>query len=141
MTRRGGVEVRVLVLEPEYCPYTASFKDEAEAVRKTIEGKCQMLLPFGNTVIALICSEVQDGLPLNRSINEQLTLKGRALICGWDGQRLRELTRKQAERYSRRYLYPEQLVDAGDALMAVPQSPRIKPIDERLGRKNWLLER
>lgn len=40
MTRRGGGEVRVLVLEPGYCPYTASFKDEAEAVRKTIEGKC-----------------------------------------------------------------------------------------------------
>lgn len=100
-----------------------------------------MLLPFDNTVIALICSEVQDDLPLNRSINEQFVLRGKAFICGWDGQRLRELTRKQAERYSRRYLYPEQLVDAGDALMAVPQTPRVKPIDERLGRKSWLRER
>lgn len=133
--------MRVLVLEPGYSPYTASFRDEAEATEKVIEGNCQMLLPFDNTVIALICSEVQDDLPLNRSINEQFVLRGKAFICGWDGQRLRELTRKQAERYSRRYLYPEQLVDAGDALMAVPQTPRVKPIDERLGRKSWLRER
>lgn len=133
--------MRVLILEPGYSPYTASFRDEAEATEKVIEGKCQMLLPFDNTVIALICSEVQDDLPLNRSINERFVLRGKAFICGWDGQRLRELTRKQAERYSRRYLYPEQLVDTGDALMAVPQTPRVKPVDERLGRKSWLRER
>lgn len=133
--------MRVLVLEPGYSPYTASFRDEAEAAEKIIKGNRQMLLPFGNEVIALVCSEVQDGLPLNRSINEQLALKGRAFVCGWNGQRLRELTRKQAERYSRRYLYPEQLVDTGDAWMAMPQHPRVKPADERLGRKGWLLER
>ncbi len=133
--------MRVLVLEPGYSPYTASFHDEAEAAEKIIEGNRQMLLPFGNEVIALVCSEVQDGLPLNRSINEQVILNGRAFVCGWDGKKLRALTRKQADRYSRRYLYPEQLVDTGDAWMAVPQHPRVKPTDERLGRKSWLLER
>lgn len=69
--------MRVLVLEPGYSPYTASFRDEAEAAEKIIKGNRQMLLPFGNEVIALVCSEVQDGLPLNRSINEHSSAFGR----------------------------------------------------------------
>ncbi len=133
--------MRVLVFEPGYCPYTAFFRDGVEAAAKIVKGKSEITLPFDNDVIALVCSEEQDGLPLNRSINEQLALKGRAFVCGWDGQKLRELTRKQADRYSRRYLYPEQLVDTGDALIAVPQTPRVKPSDERFGQKGWSLER
>ena len=78
--------MRVLVLEPGYSPYTASFHDEAEAAEKIIEGNRQMLLPFGNEVIALVCSEVQDGLPLNRSINEQVILNGRALSAAGTGR-------------------------------------------------------
>lgn len=139
---KGGlVLLRVLVFEPGYSPYTAFFSDAAEATAKVVKGQSEVTLPFDNEVIALVRSKEQEDLPLNRSINDDLILKGRAFLCGWDGQRVRELSRKQADRYSRRYLYPEQFVDTGDALMAVPQNPRVKPADERLGRKSWLMER
>lgn len=133
--------MRVLVFEPGYSPYTAFFADGAEAAAKVVKGESEVTLPFDNEVIALVCSKEQEQLPLNRSINDGSILKGRAFVCGWDGQRMRELSRKQAERYSRLYLYPEHFVETGDALMAVPQNPRVKPSDERLGRKSWLFER
>lgn len=133
--------MRVLIFEPGYSPYIAFFKNSTEAVAQTIQGGSRTLLPFDNEVIALVCSEQQAGLPLNRSINEQKTVRGRFLVCGWDGSGLRELTKKQADRYYRRYMYPETFVDTGSALLVVPQNPRVKPADERLGRKKWRMER
>ncbi len=73
--------------------------------------------------------------------SEKAYAYGRALICGWDGERLRELTKKQADRYYRRYLYPEKLVDEDTGLRMIPQQPRVKPRDERFGRKPTFLER
>lgn len=91
--------MRVLVLEPGYCPYIAFFDSAEEAVKKIIQGEKNVALPFGNEVIALVSSEEQDSLPFNRTIDESTYINGRALICGWDGEKLRELSRKQADRY------------------------------------------
>lgn len=133
--------MRVLVLEPGYCPYIAFFDSSEEAVRKIIQGEQNVSLPFGNDVIALVTSNEQNNLPFNRTIDETSYINGRALICGWDGEKLRELTRKQADRYYRRYLYPEKLVDEDTGLRMIPQQPRVKPRDERVGRKPTFLER
>lgn len=42
--------MRVLVLEPGYCPYIAFFDSAEEAVRKIIQGEKNVALPFGNEV-------------------------------------------------------------------------------------------
>lgn len=60
--------MRVLVLEPGYCPYIAFFDSAEEAVKKIIRGEKNMELPFGNEVIALVSSAQQDSLPFNHSI-------------------------------------------------------------------------
>lgn len=133
--------MRVLVLEPGYCPYIAFFDSAEEAVKKIIQGEKNVALPFGNEVIALVSSEEQDALPFNRTIDESTYINGCALVCGWDGEKLRELSRKQADRYYRRYLYPEKLVDEETGLRMIPQQPRVKPRDERVGRKPTFLER
>lgn len=54
--------MRVLVLEPGYCPYIAFFDSAEEAVKKIIQGEKNVALPFGNEVIALVSSEEQDSL-------------------------------------------------------------------------------
>ena len=133
--------MRVLVLEPGYCPYIAFFDSAEEAVKKIIRGEKKMELPFGNEVIALVTSVEQDSLPFNRTIDETVYINGRALIFGWDGKALQGLTRKQADRYYRRYLYPEKLVDEDTGLRMIPQQPRVKPKDERFGRRPTSLER
>ena len=55
--------MRVLVLEPGYCPYIAFFDSAEEAVKKIIQGEKNVALPFGNEVIALVSSEEQDLCP------------------------------------------------------------------------------
>ena len=133
--------MRVLVLEPGYCPYIAFFDSAEEAAKKIIQGEQRVSLPFGNDVIALVSSERQDVLPFNRTIDGTTYINGRALICGWDGKRLLELSRKQADRYYRRYLYPEKLIDEDTGLRMIPQQPKVKPKDGRFGRKPSFLER
>ena len=133
--------MRMLVLEPGYCPYIAQFPSVEEACRQVIKGPYTRQLPFGNDVIMLLAGEQQEGLPHNRVIADDLILRGRALICGWDGKKEIQLTRQQADRYYRAYLYPEQVADGWNQLLAVPVNPRVKPQDERFGRRPGWLER
>ncbi len=131
--------MRVLVLEPGYSPYIALFRNAEEASAQVIKGEHQVELPFGNNVIALVSSKNQDGLSDNRTITETQFIKGRAIICGWNGQSICGLTKKQADRYYRKYLYPEKIVEEWGVSMPVTLHPRAKPVDERFGRKpNWL---
>ena len=132
--------MRALVIEPNCCPYISIFTNFEEAVHQVIDGPHKIDLPFENHVIALVSSKNQEGLKHNRCINENEAVNGRALICGWDGQNIRGLTKQQADRYYRRYLYPERIEDSPDGQLIIPvMTPHIKPKDERFGKKpNWL---
>lgn len=93
---------RVLVVEPGYCPYQAGFASAAEAVAQVVEGNHQILKPFGTPKIGLICSCEQSRLKYNRQINDDgLTIRGRFLICGLNGDKIVGLSKEQADRYSR----------------------------------------
>lgn len=131
--------MRVVVLEPGYCPYIAIFKSAEDAFR-IIKGNHNISLPFDNDVIALVDSCEQSDMPHNRCINESRSVNGRALICGWNGSAVCGLTKDQADRYYRRYLYPEKVEEGPVGMMIIPSmTPRVKPIDERYGKKpNWL---
>ena len=133
--------MRMLVLEPGYCPYISHFPSAEEACRQVIKGPVSRYLPFGNDVILLLAGTQQQGQPHNRIIAQDLVVCGRALICGWNGQKEIELTRKQADRYYRAYLYPERVADDWNSVLVVPVNPRVKPVDERFGRKPGWLER
>lgn len=132
--------MRVLVLEPGYCPYIATFHNFDDAAKQVISGTYEVSFPFENNVIVLVSSQKQSGLKHNRCINENQIVNGRAMVCRWDGQRVRGLTKEQADRYYRRYLYPEKVENSSTTQLIVPcMTPRIKPKDERLGKKtNWL---
>ena len=132
--------MRALVLEPGYCPYVSIFRNGEDAVQQIFVGPHEVTLPFENNVIALVSSREQVGLPHNRVIGEGVSVNGRALICGWDGKHIKGLTKEQADRYYRRYLYPEKIEDTPAGPMILPcMTPRVKPVDERFGKKpNWL---
>lgn len=133
--------MRVLIFEPGYTPYTASFKDSEEAIAKVVRTESQMLLPFGNEVIGLVCSAQQENLPPNRTIEDSTVICGRFFVCGFDGEKIQGLTQKQADRYYRRFLYPEKFYGTGKTLVSEIQYPRIKPGDERIGKRSWARER
>ena len=103
----GGTPMtRLLVVEPGYCPYQAGFSSAATAVSEVIEGESQILKPFGTPRIGLICSKAQSRLKYNRQVNDEgITVRGRFLICGLNGDKVVGLSKDQADRYSRLLFY------------------------------------
>ena len=100
---------RLLVVEPGYCPYQAGFSSAATAVSEVIEGESQILKPFGTPRIGLICSKAQSRLKYNRQVNDEgITVRGRFLICGLNGDKVVGLSKDQADRYSRLNCPPQR---------------------------------
>ncbi|MBQ8612037.1 MAG: hypothetical protein IJ412_10090 [Oscillospiraceae bacterium] len=130
--------VRLLVVEPGYCPYIAIFDTVPQAVSEVITGKSKVLLPFGTGKIGLVCSMYQDGLRFNRVIGEDGDLMyGRFLICGMNGDKLIGLSKEQADRYCRLYFQPQSLeMKDGDFPVA-----KVRPKDERFGERPKFWER
>ena len=92
---------RLLVVEPGYCPYQAGFPSAMAAASEVIEGESQILKPFGTPRIGLICSKSQSQLKYNRQVNDEgVTVRGRFLVCGLNGDKVIGLSKDQADRYS-----------------------------------------
>ena len=90
---------RLLVVEPGYCPYQAGFPSAMAAASEVIEGESQILKPFGTPRIGLICSKAQCRLKYNRQVNDEgVTVRGRFLICGLNGDKVIGLSKDQADR-------------------------------------------
>ena len=130
--------VRLLVVEPGYCPYIANFDNVQSAAQEVVCGESEVILPFGTPKIGLICSKDQSGLRYNRCINEDdIHVYGRFLICGMDGDKMAGLTKEQAERYSRLYFQPQNpCQDVDDFPVA-----KVRPKDERYGQQPRFWER
>ena len=129
---------RVLIIEPGYCPYQATFDSPQAAISEVIEGDSLLLKPFGTSKIGVVCSKNQSRLKYNRQINDDgLTIRGRFLICGLNGDKIVGLSKEQADRYSRLLFLP-QVEDmlSGDLPIA-----KVRPSDERFGSKISFWER
>lgn len=99
---------RLLVVEPGYCPYQAGFPSAMAAASEVVEGESQILKPFGTPRIGLICSKAQSRLKYNRQVNDEgITVRGRFLICGLNGDKVVGLSKDQADRYSRLLFLPQ----------------------------------
>lgn len=129
---------RLLVVEPGYCPYQAGFSNPAAAIEEVIDGDSQVINPFGTSKIGLICSKEQSLLKYNRQIGDDgLTVRGRFLICGLNGDRIIGLSKEQADRYSRLLFLP-QVEDMHDGEFP---AAKFRPQDERYGSKLSFWER
>lgn len=134
----GTLMTRLLVVEPSYCPYQAGFSSAATAVSEVIEGESQILKPFGTPRIGLICSKSQSQLKYNRQVNDEgITVRGRFLICGLNGDKVVGLSKDQADRYSRLLFLPQVEDMASGELPAA----KVRPQDERYGNKLSFWER
>ena len=123
---------------PDYCPYQAGFSSAATAVSEVIEGESQILKPFGTPRIGLICSKAQSRLKYNRQVNDEgITVRGRFLICGLNGDKVVGLSKDQADRYSRLLFLPQVEDMASGELPAA----KVRPQDERYGNKLSFWER
>lgn len=133
--------MRLLIVEPGYSPYIAHFKNNAEATEKVVKGESKILHPFDTDCIALVCSAEQKNRAFNRQMDAGFCVYGRFYICGWDGNRETELTKKQADRYFKKYMQPERLLNPYDMRTVESLYPKARPMDERLGKRSWFMER
>lgn len=123
---------RLLVVEPGYCPYQAGFSSAAAAISEVIDSESQILMPFGTPRIGLICSKAQSRLKYNRQVNDEgVTVRGRFLICGLNGDKITGLSKEQADRYNRLLFLPQVETMQDGELPAA----KVRPQDERYGNK------
>lgn len=98
----------------------------------------QVLKPFGTPRIGLICSKTQSRLKYNRQVNDEgVTVRGRFLVCGLNGDKVIGLSKDQADRYSRLLFLPQVEDMASGELPAA----KVRPQDERYGNKLSFWER
>lgn len=130
--------VRLLVVEPGYCPYIANFDSVQKAACEVIQGISETMLPFDTNKIGIVCSKEQEGLRFNRLVGEDgLYVYGRFLICGMNEGKPVGLSKEQADRYSRLYFQPQSLDMDGDDFPVA----KVRPKDERYGQKPKFWER
>lgn len=125
--------MKVLVVEPGYSPYETQIENTSAAISEIIETeRHDMVYPFGNRVIAVVCGQ-DDTKPYNRNLSEIGLIQGIFIVCGSRSGQLVGLTKEQAQRYARRLHFPEKFEERDGKLYALPSEPKIKPKDERLG--------
>lgn len=84
------------------------------------------------------CSKAQSRLKYNRQVNDEgVTVRGRFLVCGLNGDKVIGLSKDQADRYSRLLFLPQVEDMASDELPAA----KVRPQDERYGGKLSFWER
>lgn len=84
------------------------------------------------------CSKAQSRLKYNRQVNDEgITVRGRFLICGLNGDKVVGLSKDQADRYSRLLFLPQVEDMASGELPAA----KVRPQDERYGNKLSFWER
>ena len=124
---------RLLVVEPGYCPYQAGFPSAMAAASEVIEGESQILKPFGTPRIGLICSKAQSRLKYNRQVNDEgVTVRGRFLVCGLNGDKVIGLSKDQADRYSRLLFLPQVADMASDELPAAKVRPARRALRKQI---------
>ena len=84
------------------------------------------------------CSKAQSRLKYNRQVNDEgVTVRGRFLVCGLNGDKVIGLSKDQADRYSRLLFLPQVADMVSDELPAA----KVRPQDERYGNKLSFWER
>lgn len=108
-------KIRVVYIKPGEKPEIREMEDTLEACQEAVGGWIEMFQPFDDGT-TIICNEEgkANGMELNRLIEDNCgkvidIIAGPFFICRVpdDSDRFESLTRAQAEKYMRKYRYPE----------------------------------
>ena len=104
--------MKVLVIEPLKDPYTAEIDGKLETMQKIVGGLIQMIIPFDDPEIALICNDEGKlmGLPPNRALYDDKgnivdIISGNFFLCSApaDSENFEGLSDEQIEKYTKRF--------------------------------------
>ena len=128
--------ITVLLVEPGKKPAVKEIGSSLEAMQAVVGGDIEEYMPFEDEV-AIICNEEGklNGLPLNRAIYDEKSHQMLDIVAGTffiayapiDSEKFKSLPKEMADKYTRRFKYPESYVKIGNEIKAIP----IKPAREK----------
>ena len=119
----------VLVVEPGNVPNTREITNSLQEMQKVVGGMVQVIYPFPNQKIALVCNEegLLLGLPPNRGLRDEDgalydIVCGTFFLCGASasGEVFMSLTQEQVEQAEKWFHTPEVFVGMGGHIVCLP---------------------
>lgn len=104
--------MKVLIIEPLKEPYVKEIDGKLETMQGIVGGLIQMIIPFEDTEIALVCNDKGKimGLPPNRALFDKDgkivdIISGTFFLCSApaDSENFEELNDEQIEKYTKRF--------------------------------------
>ena len=128
----GSGKISVLLVEPNKYPKMIEIDDTLEAMQAVVGGDIEEYMPFEDEV-AIICNEEGkvNGLTPNRAVYEENSREMLDIICGkffiayapFDAERFQSLPPDLAEKYRKKFKYPERFMRVNNEIVAVPFKP------------------
>lgn len=101
-------QIRVLLVEAGENPRLVSVEHTLANLQRLVGGDIQAVYPWEDNV-ALVCSDTGkiDGLAPNRMLEDYDIICGTFFICGLGTENFADLSDEMAEKYGKKFHYPE----------------------------------
>ena len=121
-----------LLVESNKYPRMIEIDDTLEAMQEVVGGDIEEYMPFEDEV-AIICNEEGkvNGLAPNRAVYDEHSREMRDIICGkffiayapFEAERFQSIPPDLAEKYRKKFKYPERFMRVNNEIVAVPFKP------------------
>ena len=108
--------MKILLVEPMEKPRVIDIDGSLESMQKIVGGLIQVIYPFDNPEVALVCNDEGKllGLPFNRALRDDAgeiydVIAGTFFLCQApaDSESFESLNDEQIKKYKEKYRYPE----------------------------------
>lgn len=121
--------MKILRVDPGLYPQEAEINGSLESMQQLVGGLIQVLYPFRDAEVALICND--EGkllrLPFNRALRDERgatydVVAGTFFLCSasWDSDTFGSLSEDQVQEYMERFRHPELFIKIGKEILCLP---------------------
>lgn len=121
--------MKILRVDPGLYPQEAEINGSLESMQQLVGGLIQVLYPFRDAEVALICNDEGKllGLPFNRALRDERgatydVVAGTFFLCSasWDSDTFGSLSEDQVQEYMERFRHPELFIKLGKEILCLP---------------------
>ena len=114
--------MKIVLVEPGKEARAAEISGSLQSMQQLVGGIIQAIYPWKGVSAALVCDDegLLKRLPFNRMVAPEVFIFGPCFICGVDTEDFADLPEALAERFVKRYRFPELLFRHGDKLYSLP---------------------
>lgn len=121
--------MKILRIDPGLYPQEAEINGSLESMQQLVGGLIQVLYPFRDAEVALICNDEGKllGLPFNRALRDERgatydVVAGTFFLCSasWDSDTFGSLSEDQVQEYMERFRHPELFIKIGEEILCLP---------------------